>query len=180
MFCQWKVQELKTLSNKSPECTFENWASYLNILSNKSVLRDIWNCFLIVNVQDLHLHWSGQRQHYMLNQIPFFLAMSRARASQITLWRSGFNLNISWLFFFVLSCHWCVLEEGVWECVADGRGLHCTMLMMSLCDRQRCRPKTAAAEGFNVTGSCSNPSFVPFKGPSQTSQMEPERASEND
>lgn len=104
--------------------------------------------------------------------------MSRARASQITLWRSGFNLNISWLFFFVLSCHWCVLEEGVRECVADGRGLHCTMLMMSLCDRQRYRPKTAAAEGFNVTGSCSNPSFVPFEGPGQTSQMEPERERE--
>lgn len=115
----------------------------------------------------------------MLNQTAsIFLAMSRMRASQITLWRSGFNLNISWLFFFVLSRHWRVLEEGVCECVADGRGLHCTMLMMSLCDRQGCGPKTAAAEGFNVTGSCSNPSFVPSEGPGQTSQMEPER--END
>lgn len=101
--------------------------------------------------------------------------MSRVRASQITLWSSGFNLNISWLFFFVLSRHWRVLEQGACECVADGRGLHCTMLMMSLCDRQGCGPNTAAAEGFNVTGSCSNPSFVPSEGPGQTSQMEPER-----
>lgn len=103
-----------------------------------------------------------------------FLATSKVRASQIRLWRSGFYLNISWLFFIVLSRHWRVLE-GVCECMADGRGLHCTMLMMSLCDRQGCGPKTVAAEGFNVTGSCSNPSFVPSEGPGQTSQMEPER-----